>query len=252
MGSEMCIRDSSSMPFPSPSTNNPPSSMPSSSVSLFPGVVVTESPKPLSPGQGDPMNRATSEASLSTKMHQTQLQPRLPLPAPNANTLPSLASLPDYRYSGGTIMQPPPPPPPPPQLATGHTIYSPGLTVQPATSASGPTSAISSSTSHSLSSNGPPPPPGSSGSVRDAYPMTAHHETRSSLGSVRDIHSLDGLVGMPNHQDSAAVSYIRGIERREQEAQAELARLRSEVEFLRAQVFQLQAQLHHQRQGLGR
>lgn len=237
----------SSMPFPSPSAGNPAPSMPPGSVSLFPGTIVTESPKPLSPGQGDPMNRATSETSLSTKMHQTQLQPRLPPPAPNVNALPSLGSFPNARYPGGPIMQPPPPPPP---LSTGHATYPPSITVQPATSASGPTSAISSSTSHSLGSNGPPP--GSSGSLRDMYPIAAHHETRSSAGSVRDIHSSEGLPGSASNQDSAAVSYIRGIERREQEAQAELAQLRREVEFLRAQVFQLQAQLHHERQGQGR
>jgi len=85
------------------------------------------------------------------------------------------------------------------------------------------------------------------------YPIAAHHETRSSAGSVRDIHSSEGLPpGTVSNHDSAAVSYIRGIERREQEAQAELAQLRREVDFLRAQVFQLQAQLHHERQGQGR
>lgn len=84
------------------------------------------------------------------------------------------------------------------------------------------------------------------------YPVAAQHEARSSVGSVRDLHSSDGPIGMSSTQDSAAVSYIRGIERREQEAQAELAQLRREVEFLRAQVFQLQAQLHHQRHGQGR
>lgn len=237
----------SSMPFPSPSVTNPAPSLGPGSVSLFSGTMVTESPKPLSPGQGDPMNSAISEPSLSTKMQQTQLQPRLPPPAPHVNALPSLASLPDPRYPGGLTMKPPPPP----LLSMGHSSFPPAITVQPATAASGPASAISSSTSHSLSSSGPAPP-GSSGSLREMYPVAAQHEARSSVGSVRDLHSSDGPIGMSSTQDSAAVSYIRGIERREQEAQAELAQLRREVEFLRAQVFQLQAQLHHQRHGQGR
>lgn len=232
-----------SLPFPSPSTHNPATSGPAGAVSLFPGTMVTESPKPLSPGQGDPMNTAASETSLSTKMHQTQLQPRLPPPTQHTTTLPSLASLSDQRYQGGPIMHPPPPPPP---LSTTQPPFSPGIGVQPAISVSGPTSAISSSTSHSLSSNGPLT--GSAGSLREMYPIAAQHESRSSAGSIRDIHSSEGLGGRSNNQDSAAVSYIRGIERREQEAQAEIAHLRNEVEFLKAQVLQLQAQLHRERQ----
>jgi DNA-directed RNA polymerase subunit RPC12/RpoP len=204
------------------------SSLPPAQGTMFPhqAGMMTESPKPLSPGHIDPLNRATSETSLSTKMYQTQFQPRLPPSGQSANnTLPSLSAISDARYSTGPMQ--------PPASISLHTTQ-PSMAYHSAASTSGPVSAISSSASHSLSSAGPPP--GSSGSLREMYPSATLHETRSSAGSAREVYSAA-------QHDSAAVEYIRSIERRDQEAQAEISQLRNEVQFLKAQVAQMHAQM---------
>lgn len=199
------------------------------------GGMMTESPKPLSPGHTDPRNRATSETSLSTKMHQTQIQSRPPPPGVSSNALPSLSAISDARYPGGPMK--------PPTSISLHTTQ-PNMPLHSAQPPAGPSSAVSSSASHSLSSAGPAP--GSSGSLREMYPSAAQHETRSSGGSAREVYST---TAAPASHDSAAVEYIRNIERRDQEAQAEISHLKNEVQFLRAQVAQMQAQIQAMQQG---
>jgi len=268
------------------------------------GVMMTESPQPLTRDQADDVHRSggTSYSSLSAKMHETQLQPRHPPPGPLENSLPSLPSLRESRYTGPNTNPNPPPPMQPPAILTSHPPLFAGqqnqgygviVGTQPA-AASGPASAMSSTASasvsapHSLNSAGPHTQPSSASSLREMYPSssvaipapqpqpqshphphphpitTSHshthghthgHSTRSSASSLRDLGLASpttisgttitntGGTGGGGTGDSLAVEYIRGIERREADAQAEIRRLRNEVDWLRAQLAQSQQQV---------